>query len=135
MSNELSLKCVVKKCQQTLEKDSVARRISHHQTNSLLATKFAIHSYRIDYMYLYYGVATTSRLLIMIGLFCKRALSKTRYSAKETYNVKEPTNRSHPTCMYLHTYLCITIYSSYMPYMLCITIYNSYISYYITWYI
>ena len=42
------------------------------------------------------GVATTSRLLKIIGLFCKRALSKRRYSAKETYDFKEPTNRSHP---------------------------------------
>ena len=31
----------------------------------------------------------------MIGLFCKRALLKSRYSAKETYDFKEPTNRSH----------------------------------------
>ena len=31
-----------------------------------------------------YGVATISRLLKMIGLFCKRALQKRRYSAKET---------------------------------------------------
>jgi len=43
-----------------------------------------------------YGVATISRLLKFIGLFCKRALWKRRYSAKETYNFKEPTNRSHP---------------------------------------
>jgi len=43
-----------------------------------------------------YGVATISRLLKIIGLFCKRALYKRLYSAKETYNVKEPTNRSHP---------------------------------------
>jgi len=43
-----------------------------------------------------YGVATISRLLKIIGLFCERALSKRRYSAKETYNFKEPTNRSHP---------------------------------------
>ena len=48
------------------------------------------------YMYTKYGVATISRLLKMIGLFCKRALQKRRYSAKETYNFKEPTNRSHP---------------------------------------
>ena len=33
-----------------------------------------------------YGVATISRLLKMIGLFCKRALQKRLYSAKETYN-------------------------------------------------
>jgi len=46
-----------------------------------------------------YGVATISRLLKSIGLFCKRALSKRRYSAKETCNSKEPTNRSHPICI------------------------------------
>jgi len=42
-----------------------------------------------------YGVAMTSRLFKMIGLFCKRALQKRWYSAKETYDFKEPTNRSH----------------------------------------
>jgi len=44
----------------------------------------------------FYGEATISRLCKIIGLFCKRALEKRRYSAKETYNFKEPTNRSHP---------------------------------------
>jgi len=43
-----------------------------------------------------YGVATISRLLKIIGLFCKRTLQKRLYSAKETYNFKEPTYRSHP---------------------------------------
>ena len=43
------------------------------------------------------GVASISRLLKMIGLFCKRDPEKRRYSAKETYNFKEPTNRRHPT--------------------------------------
>ena len=43
-----------------------------------------------------YGVAEISRPLKMIGLVCKRALLKRRYSAKETYDFKEPTNRSHP---------------------------------------
>ena len=42
-----------------------------------------------------YGVATISRLLKMIGLFCKRALWKRQYSAKETYNLIDPTDRSH----------------------------------------
>ena len=41
-------------------------------------------------------VATISRLLKIIGLFCKRVLQKRQYSAKETYNFQEPTNRSHP---------------------------------------
>ena len=43
-----------------------------------------------------YGVATISRLLKIIGLFCKRALYKRLYFAEETYNFKEPTNCSHP---------------------------------------
>jgi len=41
-------------------------------------------------------VATISRLLKIIGLFCKRALENRLYSAKETYDFEEPTNRSHP---------------------------------------
>ena len=49
-----------------------------------------------------YGVASTSRLLKIIGLFCKRALLKRRYSAKETHNFKEPTNRSHPIVCIVH---------------------------------
>jgi len=48
--------------------------------------------------YTTYGVATTSRLLKIISLFCKRALQKRLYSAKETYNLKEPTKDSHPIC-------------------------------------
>jgi len=42
------------------------------------------------------GVALVSRIDKMIGLFCKRALQKSQYSAKETYNFIDPTNRSHP---------------------------------------
>ena len=43
-----------------------------------------------------YGVATLSRIDKMIGLFCKRALYKRRYSAKETCHFIDPTDRSHP---------------------------------------
>ena len=43
-----------------------------------------------------YEVATISRLPKNIGLFCKRALYKRLYFAKETYIFKEPTNHSHP---------------------------------------
>ena len=44
-----------------------------------------------------------------ICLFCKRALQKSLYSAKETYNVKEPTNRSHPIYIlsYIWLFLCV----------------------------
>ena len=51
----------------------------------------------------------------VISLFCKRALSKTLYSAKETYIFMEPTNRSHPiakSSMFL-AHMYIYIYSHY----------------------
>jgi len=56
-----------------------------------------------------YWVASTTRLLKIIGLFCKRALQKRRYSAKETYNLKEPPNRSHPipTFCYISSSVCV----------------------------
>jgi len=41
-------------------------------------------------------VATISRLLKMIGLFCKKALQKRPIFSEETCNFKEPTNRSDP---------------------------------------
>ena len=44
-----------------------------------------------------YGVATISRLLKIIGLFCKKALSKRIHSAKETYHFKEPTTKMNET--------------------------------------
>ena len=43
-----------------------------------------------------YGVATMSRMLENIGLFCKRALQKRPVFCKETYIFKHPTHRSHP---------------------------------------
>ena len=52
-----------------------------------------------QHIVLSYGVAKISRLLKIIGLFCKRALQKRQYSAKETYNFKAPTNRSHTISM------------------------------------
>ena len=45
-----------------------------------------------------YRVATISRKLKNIGLFCKRALQKRSIFCKETYILKQPTNRSHPIC-------------------------------------
>jgi len=72
-------------------------------------------------IFLSYGVATISRPLQIIGLFCKRALQKRLCSAKEIYNFKEPTNCSHPIiqcarflCAYLlcefHAHLTLPIY-------------------------
>jgi len=79
-----------------------------------------------------YGVALVSRLLKNTGLFCKRALYKKGYSAKETYTFKEPADRSHPifnptgrgttiqgwiggyilayTCIYIYIYIYIYIH-------------------------
>ena len=43
-----------------------------------------------------YGVATISRLLKIIGLFCKRALFKRLYPAKQTCSLIDPAKCSHP---------------------------------------
>jgi len=51
---------------------------------------------------MWYGVATISRLLKIIGLFCKRALSKRLYSAKATCNFKDPTHCSHSIASFDH---------------------------------
>jgi len=83
---------------------------------------------RQTYVTYRYGVATISRLLKMIGLFCKRALEKRRYSAKETYNLKEPTNRSHPIIhiditahvMYAHTRFTHVIHAHILWWLTCI---------------
>ena len=49
----------------------------------------------------WYGVATISRLLKIIGLFFRISSLLQGSFAKETYNFKEPTNRSHPICISL----------------------------------
>ena len=64
----------------------------------------------------WYRVPTISRLLKIIGLFCKRALLKRRYSAKKTYDFKEPTNRSHPVRMNQRTQMVMSIWTSHFTY-------------------
>jgi len=92
--------------------------------NSVLNTVWLIRFQSAQY----YGVTSLSRINEIIGLFFKRALSKRRYSAKETCNLINPTDRSHPihmihsglhtsvhmyryvyicTCTYTYMYLCI----------------------------
>ena len=39
------------------------------------------------HIWIRYGVATISRIDKIVGLFCKRALQKRRYSAEETYDL------------------------------------------------
>jgi len=58
--------------------------------------------------FLRYGVAMIGRLLKIINLFCKKALCKRRYFAKETY-FEEPTNRSHPISAHSdhYQYVCV----------------------------
>jgi len=52
-----------------------------------------------------YGVATVSRMLKNIGLFCKRDLQKRPIFCKETYIFKHPTNRSHPIVPWCERYV------------------------------
>jgi len=48
------------------------------------------------FLYDWYGVATISRLLKILGLFCRISSFLQGSFAKETYNFKAPTHRSHP---------------------------------------
>jgi len=50
----------------------------------------------------WYGVATISRLLKIIGLFCRISSLLKGSFAKETYHFKEPTSRSHPIFCWVH---------------------------------
>jgi len=43
-----------------------------------------------------YGAAMISRLLEILGLFCRISSLLQGSFAKETYNFKAPTHRSHP---------------------------------------
>jgi len=63
---------------------------------------YVCHLKRCFMVYILYGVALVSRINSITGLFCKIALWKRRYSAKETYNLIDPTDRSHPI------YICIS---------------------------
>jgi len=55
-----------------------------------------IHSLSHSHSSTSYGVATTSRLLNIIGLFCRIWSLLQGFFAQETYHFKESTNRSHP---------------------------------------
>ena len=62
-------------------------------------SRSSVLSHRREWVLLhdnYYGVATISRMLKNIGLFCKRDLQKRPIFCKETYIFKHPTHRSHP---------------------------------------
>jgi len=48
----------------------------------------------------WYGVATITRLLKIVVLFCRESSLLHGFFAKETYDFKDPTNRSHPICVW-----------------------------------
>jgi len=54
------------------------------------------HSVAIERARERYGVATISRLLKIIGLFCRMSSLLWGSFAKKTHNFKDPTHRSHP---------------------------------------
>jgi len=88
--------------------------MNHDMTLSYSMYEWVIHMWHMNESFMYesrhdsfifvtcyldvmrYGVATISRMLKNIGLFCKRALQKRPIFCKETYIFKHPTNRSHP---------------------------------------
>jgi len=63
-----------------------------------------------------YGVATISRHLKIIGLFCRISSLLQGYFAKETSNFEKPTNHNHPICQFLFeslwpvcVYVCVCV--------------------------
>jgi len=76
----------------------------------------------------WYGMAMISRLLKVIGLFCR--ISSLLYGsfAKETYHFEEPTSRSHPIHIYVSTWISDLIHGT------CIYIYICRVDGYICWY-
>ena len=58
-----------------------------------------------------YGVATISRLLKTIGLFCRIESVLQGSFAKQTYHFKEPTNRSHPIAHTARTSILLPDYT------------------------
>jgi len=97
--------------------------MQHNWTYIYIYTHINIYIYVYIYVCIHiyrYGVASVSRIDKIIGLFCKRALEKRRYSAKETYNLIDPTDRSHPIAhnpmqrdranTFKHTYIYTYIY-------------------------
>jgi len=60
----------------------------------------SVRLYFGDTEWFFYVVATISRLLKIIGLFCKRDSQKRPIFSKETYTFKKLTNRSQPILFY-----------------------------------
>jgi len=69
--------------------------------------------YMHDHSFMYmndYGVATISRLLKILGLFCRISSLLLGSFATETYNFKESTNRSHPIPVHVHEGLLLHVW-------------------------
>jgi len=65
-------------------------------------------AYTHNHTQMYHGVATISRLVKIIGLFCRISSLSLGSFAKETYHFKEPTTCSHPICIYTRVATCQT---------------------------
>ena len=78
-----------------LYKCRVSIKISRRSPEDCLRNSLSLRSLK-SLKSFSYGVATISRLLKIIGLFCKKDLQMRPIFSKETYNFKQPTNRSHP---------------------------------------
>jgi len=73
------------------------RIYAYTHTNIRIYSYICIRIHRHTHILIYsYGVATISRLLKIIGLFCRIQSLLQGSFANETYNFKEPTNQSHP---------------------------------------
>ena len=100
-------------------------QVSHCNTLQLTATHCNSLQHRKETCNLRYPVvfaaqygATSSRLLKIIGLFCRISSFLYVSFANETYNFKEPASRSHPIVVLSTKFICTTTFESYL-YMSC----------------
>jgi len=70
----------------------MAHTLAYTLTGQVVSTGTGLYSLQS----FLYGAATISRLLKIIGLFCRISCLLQGSFAKETYNFEEPTNHSHP---------------------------------------
>jgi len=77
--------------------DSFICTMPHLCVTWLRLVRWAVSCAKVLYTCVYvYGVAAISRLLKIMGLFCRLSGFYRALLQKKTYNLKEPTNCSHP---------------------------------------
>jgi len=76
--------------------DCSPARLSYIYIHTCVYIHTCMYTYIYAHIYCTWLWSTGSRLLKIVGLFCRISSLLSGSFAKETYSFKEPTNRSHP---------------------------------------